>query len=248
VVQEDGGEWIADVQTRVTIRRGLTLTLDSSAVLVERGARVRVGYTLRNAGNATDTIAFRLHAPAHWALATPAGVVLAPGATQAGTLEVAAPADAQIGETQILRLTAAGRGSAAAANLAFEVGGGPSRDSRWVQLPATLLVGAADAGAGTASPLALALDARGRIGHDTEASLLVRRAPRDDTPPAFMPYLAGPSLRAEVRHGQHRVTGGDLLFGGNALHGGFLQASGVDAQVQLGRVATSVFAGRPFQL
>src|SRR5690606_25924575 len=48
-------------------------------------------------------------------------------------------------------------------------------------------------------------------------------------------------------HGQHRVTGGDLLFGGNALHGGFLQASGVDAQVQLGRVATSVFAGRPFQ-
>ncbi len=248
VVHADGSEWIADVQSRVTIRRGLALALDSSAVLVARGDRVRIGYTLRNTGNATDTIAFRLQAPAHWPQATPSGVVLAPGAAHTGTLDLAASPDAPVGETQILRLTATGRGSTAAANLSFEVGSGLSRDSRWVQLPATLLVGASDAGAGTATPLALALDARGRIGQDTDASLLVRRAPRDDTPPAFLPYLAGPSLRAELRRGPHRVSAGDLLFGGSALQGGFLQASGVDARVQLGSVTTSVFAGQPFQL
>ncbi len=244
----DGVRWVTDVQSRVGVRRGLVLQVDTSSVLVPRGGSARVGFTIRNAGNATDTVALSFFKPARWDASAPASVVLASGDSHTGQFEVTTPGDVVYGETQVIRFAATGLGSDAAANVSFEVASEVSDDSRWVRLPATAVVGVTDAGAFNDAPFAFGLEASGPIGYGAEASLLARHSPYESSSPAFQRYLAGPSLRLQLRRGDQRVTGGDILFGGSPLHGSYTQASGFEGQARIGTVTTNVFAGRPFQL
>lgn len=248
VAWADGTRWIADVQTRVGVRRGLELQLDTSSLVVARGRTSRVGFTLRNAGNATDTVALSFFKPTRWTASAPPVLTLEPGAVHHGAIEIGTPGDATLGETQIVRLAATGLGSEAAANVSIEVASNLDNRASWVRLPATVVIGLADASAVGEAPFALGLDARGPVGYGTDASLFVRHSPYGYTSPAFQRHLAGPSVRAELRHGDQRISAGDVLLGGSPLLGNYMQANGFDAQLQVGAVRTTAFAARPFQL
>lgn len=244
----DGGRWIVDVQTRVRVRRALELVADTASVHVPRGERSTFGFTVRNSGNAVDTVRLSFHAPPRWLISPPEPLVIAPGERARGAISVQVPGDAFTGETQIIGVTASGLGSQSSASVSLQVANDADAHARWVQMPATVVVGLADAGALDAAPFAIGLNAAGPIGRGVHASVLVRHAEPGYTAPALQRYLSGPSLHAEVRTDHHRISVGDILFGGSPLLGAYAQASGADGSFRLGDVSTSVFAARPHQL
>ena len=244
----DGTQWVADVQSRVGVRRMLELTLNTNSALIERGGSAAMTFTLANLGNAADTVALTFQAPSRWQMIAPEAHVLAPGESVTDTLRVRAPGDAFLGETQILALTANGQGSATTASAAFEVASATAPDATWIRLPATLVVGLADATQLHNSPFAFGLEASGPLGYALEGSISARYTGSTNTAPAFHRYLAGPSLRAEIKRGSDRITAGDVLLGGSPLLGHYMQGSGVDADATFGTVRTSLHVSRPFAL
>ncbi|MHB1169181.1 MAG: SdrD B-like domain-containing protein [Longimicrobiales bacterium] len=243
----DGSSWTAEVESQVGIRRGLALSLDTTSVFVARGATSHVPFRVHNTGNAADTIRLDVLKPERWAIDAPAPVLIEAGATHVDSIRIRMPTAATHGETQILRVIARGADSEAARNLAVTVAEQSLDEGGLLRLPATITVGAVDAGLLEETPVSLAIEMQGSLGGGTEASLYVRRSPDAATPPAFYQYLTGPSLRAELRNGPHHVTAGDVLFLAAPLHGGSAFGSGVDAAGQLGPVKASVFAARPYQ-
>lgn len=243
----DGSVWLADVQARASVRRGLELQLDTTSVFLARGANAHIGVVMRNVGNATDTVALSFLKPEPWAIEAPAPLVLEPGETRSDSVRVHLPSDATWGETQIVRVIARGAGSEAARNVAITVADRAAEDGGLIRLPATVTVGAVDAGMLGETPVSFALEMQGSLGGGTEASLRVRRTPDVATPPAFYQHLTGPALRAEVRNGPNRVVAGDVLYASSALHGGSAFGTGVSATGNLGPARASVFAAWPYQ-
>ncbi|HEU5210674.1 MAG TPA: hypothetical protein VFU06_14870, partial [Longimicrobiales bacterium] len=243
----DGTTWSAEIETRVVVRRGVQLELDTASVFVARGTGSQVRFVVRNTGNAVDTLRLLVLKPESWAIEAPGPIVVPAGASLMDSLQLRVPASAVYGETQIVRITATGSGSQSSGNLAVTVAERDVAEGGMLRLPATLTLGAVDAGMLERTPVSLALEMQGSLGSGTEASLLVRRSPHAATSPAFYRYLSGPALRAEVRHGQNHVAAGDVLFIGSALHGGSALGTGVSGGAALGSVQASVFAARPHQ-
>lgn len=243
----DGTTWSADIETRVVVRRGIELELDTASVFVARGTGSQVRFVVRNTGNAVDTLRLLVLKPESWAIEAPGPIVVPAGASLTDSLQLRVPASAAYGETQIVRITATGSGSQSSGNLAVTVAERDVAEGGMLRLPATITLGAVDAGMLERTPVSLALEMQGSLGSGTEASLLVRRSPHAATSPAFYRYLSGPALRAEVRRGQNHVAAGDVLFIGSALHGGSVLGTGVSGGAALGSLQASVFAARPHQ-
>ncbi len=243
----DGSTWTADVETRVGVRRGLEISLDTTSAFIARGTTAHVSLVVRNTGNAADTVHLAVLKPEQWTIHAPPALVVPAGGSSRDSVRIRVPPSATFGETQILRVTAHGKGSEAARNLSVTVAERDVEEDGMLRLPATVTVGAIDAGMLEESPVSVALEMQGSLGGGTEASLRVRRSADATTPPAFYRYLTGPSLRAEIRNGQNRVTAGDVLFTASSLHGGSAFGTGVDAGGRLGNVQANVFAARPHQ-
>jgi hypothetical protein len=244
----DGTEWVADVQSRVGVRRALALTLAANSTLIGRGGSASIAFTLENRGNAADTVQLGFHTPARWELTGPVRHTLAAGEAVTGILHVRAPGDAFLGETQVLAVTANGLGSTSTGSAALEVASETAPDATWVRMPATAVIGFADASQLQNSPFSFGLEAGGPLGYGLEGSLYARHTGSLYTAPAFHRYLAGPSLRAELTRNGDRLTAGDVMLGGSPLLGHYMQGSGVDAEAAIGAVRTAFHASRPFAL
>src|SRR5690606_15110641 len=177
VRRHDGAVWRAHVRTTVGAHHALRLRADTAAVLLERGTALPLVFTLVNAGNATDTVVVSVMQPARWHVESPPALVIEPGGEARVVLRVRAPDDALLGETQIVHVVAAGLGGSAGGNVQIEVGNGVDDGSPWVNMPATATVGISDAAAGGEAPLAIGLDASGRIGRGTDATITLRHTP-----------------------------------------------------------------------
>ena len=245
VRRHDGAVWRAHVRTTVGAHHALRLRADTAAVLLERGTALPLVFTLVNAGNATDTVVVSVMQPARWHVESPPALVIEPGGEARVVLRVRAPDDALLGETQIVHVVAAGLGGSAGGNVQIEVGNGVDDGSPWVNMPATATIGISDAAAGGEAPLAVGLDASGRIGRGTDATITLRHTPLRQMAPAFHRYLNGPAVRVGLRRGDNSIEGGDLVLGGAPLMGHVTQGTGVQARLRFGALLTEMYAARP---
>ncbi|MEJ2678032.1 MAG: NEW3 domain-containing protein [Gemmatimonadota bacterium] len=233
---------------RVKARYALRFWLGDDVLTAMPGTPATLNYHLDNRGNAVDTVAVDVRAPLDWqGMAVPARVVLAPGDTASGTIQLAVPATAKPGAEHIIAVAASGHAG---------------RDSRPAKLimvspqnwfgnlqyvPSSLFIGSSTAG--SVGP-GVALQATGVVAQDSRLDLEYRYREEPFAPPAFLKQLAGPVLRIGIQRPEWRVHVGDVFSTSDAFTGPALQGRGVEGQWHDSTHSASLSVSQPstFQL
>ncbi len=222
-----GAESVHPFTVQVLPRHELRFWIGRDAVTGTPGGTLELGYRLGNRGNAVDTVEIQLQAPDGWTRAAlPARVVLVPGDTAVGTIQLVASEDAQPGAERVVGIVARGREAREARSVRVIVVG----ETRWfgdlASLPSTVFLGSTT---GTDGVGGVSVQAAGEIRPGTRMTLDFRHSDQPFAAPAFRRALTGPRFRLALVNPAWRLAAGDVftrrdLFTGPSAHGTGLDA------------------------
>ncbi len=228
---------------RVRPRYRLRFWIGAEGMTTPPEEPVEFHYYLSNRGNAVDTVEVVVSAPGGWTREVlPARVVLAPGDTAVGTVQLVPSRGARAGEERVVQV-------------ATESGGG--RQSRSTQvvivdpanwfgdlasLPSTIFLGSTT---GTDGIGGVAIQAGGEIRPGTRMTLNMRQTDQPFAAPALRTALMGPAFRLGLTTPDWRLAAGDVfsrtdLFLGQSVHG-----TGIDAEWTADDKAASLLVASP---
>lgn len=227
LVWPGGRETRRAVEVEVAPRRVPGVALPGETVRGAPGETVEIAVSLENRGNLADTVGVRAEPPTEWGPATPEEKrVVSPDDRVVVPVRILIPPRARPGEVRRVTIAATGRDSASsvvARVLVIRPGGVAGFET----VPAAVFVGTAGgAGKDPGENLVAAVDARGRIGRDTEVWIAARDADVVGTGAAFRRLANGPELRFGARRGGLEASFGEVTASRDVPAGGRLWGRG----------------------
>jgi hypothetical protein len=228
---------------RVRARYRLRFHLGTDAITSAPEQPVELRYYLRNRGNTRDTVDVEVRAPTGWAQrVVPARVVLEPGDTAVGTVQVAPPLGARAGEEKVLEVAARSGGGRASRSARVVI----VEDSNWfgdlASLPSTVFLGSTTESQGIGG---VALNAAGEIRPGTRMTLQLRHTDQPLAAPALRRALTGPEFRLTASSPDWRLAAGDVYTGTGLFTGAPVHGTGIDAEWRGEDRGAALFAATP---
>lgn len=228
VVRWPGSEVARPFSIRVRARYRLRFWIGGDGITTPPAKPVEFHYYLGNRGNAVDTVDVVVSAPAGWTqVALPARVVLAPGDTAVGTVQLVPGRDARGGLERVVQVATESGGGRQSRSTSVVIVDATNWFGDLSSLPSTVFLGSTT---GTDGVGGVAIQAGGEIRPGTRMTLDFRQTDQPFAAPAVRRALMGPTFRVGLTTPEWRLAAGDVftrtdLFLGPSVHG-----AGVDAE------------------
>lgn len=242
VTERPGMEpWVVRLEGSVLQRFRLETALVPVSAVNIPGGEARLRYSVRNLGNATDTVQIELRPDAAWTTRDlPLRVAIAPGDSAVGEARLGIPETATPGATNVVQLAVTGReGTPRISSGSVLVSGSAVLAERWTRLTTDVFVGgAADSRwGGDGIRPALVVRSTGRLGQSAELEIHGRQGAPYTSVPVFQRFLYAPEILVSLRAPAWSAAAGDVVGLGPRL-GGVLQGRGVAGSIRAAGVET----------
>lgn len=228
IVSWPGSQEAQPFSIRVRARYRLRFGIGGDGITTPPEESVEFHYYLGNRGNAVDTVDVAVSAPPGWTrFVTPSRVVLAPGDTAVGTVQLVPGRDVRGGLERVVQVATESGGGRQSRSTSVAIVDATNWFGDLASLPSTVFLGSTTGIDGVGG---VAIQAGGEVRPGTRMTLDLRQTDQPFAAPALRRALMGPKFRLGLTTPEWRLAAGDVftrtdLFLGPSVHG-----SGVDAE------------------
>ncbi|MFO7587907.1 MAG: hypothetical protein R6X22_07505 [Gemmatimonadota bacterium] len=247
-LSDGGGSATVSVRLRVAAVREFDLSVTPSALAVEPGGEVRLGFALRGFGNATDSVRVALEAGAGIEARGGESLVVLPGAgVVEGELVARVGGETRPGTELLVRVAASGIASRKSRPVRIVVREPAGAFPSLVRMPASVFVGSTltSSGADVRSSRVAAITGSGEIARSTELYFSGRIGNPSEGGGTFRDAAAIPRLQLGLRHPDWSAVVGDVESRTSDLLGYVRFGRGAESFLSPGRLFLAATAARP---
>lgn len=243
ILGRDGATEERELAVRIAATREAGLWISVDRATTSPGEMLEFGYRLHNRGNAADTFRIGVATPGSWSgRVHPERVILVPGDTAMGVVQLTPPHDAPRGRQQLVKVTLDGTGLRRTASATVTVVTEESWLGDLAQIPGYVFLGASSSDPGLPG---VGIRAAGDIAGGTRVSVALRHSEAGPAPTAFRAPLSGPQARLTIEATDWGVRAGEIFVPGNVFTGPTQAGRGIDVSAARGTLSGRVRIAAP---